>query len=119
MDKHVLLCVEPQFFEEVLDELLDGSEGIEVAGEVGEHEDIKARIEKTHADVLILSETRMRGPYTTLQLLDLFPRLRVLVLVAAGNGATVHELQPTTLEVPRVSLGQLVKLIRRDPAPEI
>lgn len=80
--------------------------------EVGIGESVSERIEATGADVLILNDEWLGDPSSIALLLDLFPHLRVLVLVSEGRRAYLHKLQPTCRELRVVSLGELLKIIR-------
>lgn len=112
MLKRVLLCREPRLlFWDVLEEMLDSCPDIETA-EVGAGESLSAHIEGTRADVLIIAQERLSDPSTP-PLLELYPHLRVLVLVSDAREAYLYELRPTKQELSGVSLKELVRVIRQ------
>ena len=91
--------------------MLDSCKDITTA-EVGAGESIPAHIERTTADVLIIAQERLPDPSTP-PLLELYPRLRVLVLVSDAREAYLYELRPTKQELSGVSLKELVSVIRQ------
>jgi len=97
--------------------MLDTCPDIKTA-EVGAGESLPAHIERTLADVLIISQERLSDASTP-ALLELYPHLRVLMLVSDAREAYVYELRLTKQELSGVSLEELVSVIRQGRATSI
>jgi DNA-binding NarL/FixJ family response regulator len=110
--KRVLLSQVPHLLGDLFEALFAGCPDIAVVGEVGVGESLSARVEETHADVLIVAQDAIGDSAATFQLLNRYPHLRVLVLVAEARRAYLYELRPAAQDLNGISLRDLVRLIR-------
>ena len=118
MRKRILLSQMPQILSDVLEKLLAECDDLEVFGRVGASEPLAASVAATDADVLIMGELPDGDSALPYDLLNRFPRLKILALVADARQVHVYEWAPTRRDLGAISVQDLVAFVRQpDSAP--
>ena len=111
----VILATMPPLLGDIVRESLSRDAEIEILAEVQSRSDIRAAVERTAAEVVVLgvAADEWTGLSGTLRdLLAQYPRLTIVALASDGRGAYVYQLQPRGVAIRDISPRSLAQTIR-------
>jgi DNA-binding NarL/FixJ family response regulator len=108
----VLLGNMPRMLRELVGAAVTEAPDISLVGDVDAGDEIAASLDRTDADVLIVSVPDERARASFEPLLYRNPRLTLLTIGANGRSVALHELRPHTVTLGDVSPTELVAAIR-------
>jgi hypothetical protein len=87
---------------------------ITVAGQVGENEDLAAKVDLVGADAVIVQSDRPDAAEIFASLLHRSPALKVIAIRSDCSGGFLHQLRPYSIRLPELSADLLQSALQRE-----
>jgi hypothetical protein len=107
----VLLADMPRLLREIVATIVRGQADLELVGEVDSTDQLAGLPPLGVPDVVIAGESDSVGAVAA-ELLERFPRLRVLEVAGDGGSASVYELRPARTLVAQIGADSLLGALR-------
>jgi hypothetical protein len=87
---------------------------ITVAGQVGENEDLAAKVDLVGVDAVIVQSDRPDSAEIFASLLRRCPALKVIAIRSDCSSGSLHQLRPYSIRLPELSADLLQSALRRE-----
>lgn len=101
----------PRLLREIVATIVRGEADLELVGEVENADQLTSLQPREVPDVVIAGESHSVGAVAE-ELLERFPRLRVLEVAGDGRSASVYELRPARTLVAQIGADSLLDALR-------
>ena len=109
----ILLLGMPTMLRSIIRGITADQPGLEIVGEASQATEWSSLIREARPDVVIMEVTGAAGTDLARELLEEYPRVKVLGLSADGRRGVLHELRPHRVPLGELSPESLIEAIRR------
>ncbi len=115
--QRIILAHDSRLMREMLKRVIDKTDELKVVREVTQPGDLHSAMRETETEWVILSlPPGGVVPESIQSLVNTYPSVRFMTVAADGSEVKVRWLEPLSRDLTNLSLGDLISILRKEPA---